>query len=221
MTGAREHRCTWCGLPQFGENACICDSPDYEWMKQCSRCGTWKDVDHTHIPDDADDEKPVCTGRCIATDGGTETDDARQELIELVALLDEVERRFTKLGQAQMSVGPVLADVDDLREAAIERGKDNDLIPQSTPTAPLQHEARDLSVAVLQTDATDEAGLHDKYAVFEDGEPVADCFVLEPETDPAAREALIRYAEETDDEELAQDLCDWVTAICTEGNDDE
>jgi hypothetical protein len=60
-------------------------------------------------------------------------------------------------------------------------------------------------------------GLYEKYEVYKDGEPVPNCFVLEPESDSAAREALIRYAEETDDEELADDLRKWVTRLCTRG----
>lgn len=60
-------------------------------------------------------------------------------------------------------------------------------------------------------------GLYAKYEVTKDGEPVEDCFVLEPENDSAAREALIRYAEETDNEELAEDLREWVVELCTRG----
>lgn len=63
-----------------------------------------------------------------------------------------------------------------------------------------------------------ERGLHAKYEVRKDGETVEDCFVLEPEDDSAAREALIRYAEETDNEDLAEDLREWVTGICTRGD---
>lgn len=58
-----------------------------------------------------------------------------------------------------------------------------------------------------------EGGLYQKYEVRKDGEPVEDCFVLEPEDDSTARRALETYANETEDEELAQDLRDWVTAI--------
>lgn len=65
-----------------------------------------------------------------------------------------------------------------------------------------------------------DGGLYEKYEVRKDGEPVEDCFVLEPEDDSAAREALIRYAEETDDEELAEDLREWVTDLCTRGDVD-
>jgi hypothetical protein len=69
---------------------------------------------------------------------------------------------------------------------------------------------------------TDEQnGLYGKYEVYEDGDRVEGCFVLEPESDPAAREAMIRYAEETDDEQLAEDLRQWVTNLCTRGDADE
>lgn len=62
-----------------------------------------------------------------------------------------------------------------------------------------------------------EEGLYSKYEVTKDGEPVEGCFVLEPEDDSAAREALIRYAEETDNAELAEDLREWVVELCTRG----
>jgi hypothetical protein len=70
------------------------------------------------------------------------------------------------------------------------------------------------------TDET-EQGLYPKYEVFKNGEPVEDCFVLKPRSDTAAREALIRYAEETDNDELADGLREWVTAICTRGSNEE
>lgn len=57
-------------------------------------------------------------------------------------------------------------------------------------------------------------GLHERYSVAKDGEAVEECFVLEPGDDPAAREALIAYAEETDNDDLAQDLREWVTEVC-------
>jgi hypothetical protein len=59
-------------------------------------------------------------------------------------------------------------------------------------------------------------GLYAKYEVRKDGAPVEECFVLEPEEDAAARRALETYAEETDDEELAQDLRVWLAAIAIE-----
>lgn len=68
------------------------------------------------------------------------------------------------------------------------------------------------------TDA--KQGLYAKYEVTKNGERVENCFVLEPENDSAAREALIRYAEETDDEQLADDLREWVTSLCTRGDAD-
>jgi len=66
----------------------------------------------------------------------------------------------------------------------------------------------------------DDRGLYEKYEVRKDGEPVESCFVLEPESDSAAREALIEYAEHTDDEELAADLRSGVADICTRGGSD-
>lgn len=53
------------------------------------------------------------------------------------------------------------------------------------------------------------SGLYKKYEVRKGGEPVEDCFVLEPADDPAAREALLSYASATEDDELAEDLREW------------
>lgn len=58
--------------------------------------------------------------------------------------------------------------------------------------------------------ATDQTGLYSKYEVRRGGEPVEDCFVLEPESDEAAREALWTYAAETDNEELSEDIKMWL-----------
>ncbi|MBX0325789.1 hypothetical protein EGH21_22485 [Halomicroarcula sp. F13] len=52
-------------------------------------------------------------------------------------------------------------------------------------------------------------GLYDKYEVYRDGEPVEECFVLEPADDPAAREALLSYASATDDDALSDELRKW------------
>lgn len=53
-------------------------------------------------------------------------------------------------------------------------------------------------------------GLYSKYTVLEDGEPVEDCFVLEPADDPAAIAAIEAYADATNDESLAEDLRAWI-----------
>ena len=58
-----------------------------------------------------------------------------------------------------------------------------------------------------------ERGLYEKYAVTKDGDPVEDCFVLEPADDPAARIALKAYAVATEDDDLAADLFDWLREI--------
>ncbi|WP_436348901.1 hypothetical protein [Natronorubrum sp. FCH18a] len=56
-------------------------------------------------------------------------------------------------------------------------------------------------------------GLYGKYNVFKDGEPVENCFVLEPETDEAARAALKAYAMATKNEELTEDLRERVDGL--------
>jgi len=78
------------------------------------------------------------------------------------------------------------------------------------------------------TDVSSDTGLYGKYEVTEDGSAVEDCFVLEPETDPAARAALATYAEQTDDEDLQRDLQAWLASLRNQpgnaprpGGDDE
>lgn len=58
--------------------------------------------------------------------------------------------------------------------------------------------------------------LQEKFEVYKDGEPVEDCFVLQPESDPAAERAIEAYASETDNEELAQALRSWLVDIVLE-----
>ena len=60
---------------------------------------------------------------------------------------------------------------------------------------------------------TVENGLYGKYRVEKDGEVIEECFVLEPENDPAARIALAAYAEATEDQELTDDLHDWLGCL--------
>lgn len=66
-------------------------------------------------------------------------------------------------------------------------------------------------VKIVETDGGQ--GLYQKYEVTRDGEPVDNCFVLEPESDAAAFEALRAYAGATDDPELAADLWDWISTL--------
>lgn len=58
-------------------------------------------------------------------------------------------------------------------------------------------------------------GLRRKYNVFkaDTGEPVENCFVLRPERDVAARDALRAYIVATDNLELARDLDDWLNEL--------
>ncbi len=55
-------------------------------------------------------------------------------------------------------------------------------------------------------------GLKVKYRVYKarNGEPVENCFVLRPDKDMAARMAIRRYAECTENRQLAADLEMWV-----------
>lgn len=56
------------------------------------------------------------------------------------------------------------------------------------------------------------AGLKGKYLVFkaDTGEQVSNCFVLRPDKDTAAVEALRAYANTTDNKTLAEDIYNWV-----------
>jgi len=56
------------------------------------------------------------------------------------------------------------------------------------------------------------AGLKGKYLVFkaDTGEQVSNCFVLRPDKDTAAVEALRAYARNTNNETLAEDIYNWV-----------
>lgn len=55
-------------------------------------------------------------------------------------------------------------------------------------------------------------GLKAKYLVFgaASGREIKNCFVLRPDKDPAAVEALRAYASATDNETLAEDIYNWV-----------
>lgn len=56
------------------------------------------------------------------------------------------------------------------------------------------------------------AGLKGKYLVFkaDTGEQVSNCFVLRPDKDTGAVEALRAYANTTDNKTLAEDIYNWV-----------
>gem|GEM_PF-5962791 len=58
----------------------------------------------------------------------------------------------------------------------------------------------------------DDNGLYAKYRVYKNnsGEPVENCFVLQPEKDPAAVEALRVYAGATTNKQLAEDILSWI-----------
>ena len=65
-----------------------------------------------------------------------------------------------------------------------------------------------------------DRGLYVKYHVtkIRDGKVVDGCFVLRPDIDPAAVEALRVYAKTTDNRMLAHDINVWMNNICGAGN---
>lgn len=91
--------------------------------------------------------------------GGTE----RQKLVEIVALLDEIDHKFNRLGgQQSMSVGPVLTDVQELRESVVERGKGYGILDESETVTELRVDANDLDVVVQSTTETERIGGDDE-----------------------------------------------------------
>ena len=58
-------------------------------------------------------------------------------------------------------------------------------------------------------------GLYSKYTVIDNTthEVIQDCFVLRPDKDPTAEDALLFYAEATQNEELAVDLAHWLQEL--------
>jgi len=60
---------------------------------------------------------------------------------------------------------------------------------------------------------TKKDGLYEKYVVTKDGEPVDDCFVLRPNRDPAARLAILKYADVTDNPILSVHLILWLEGL--------
>lgn len=61
-----------------------------------------------------------------------------------------------------------------------------------------------------------DKGLYNKYQIInrETGkEAEGDYFVLKPAADPAARAALMAYAQATSNQQLAMDIAFWVSAI--------
>lgn len=77
---------------------------------------------------------------------------------------------------------------------------------------------RDANTKETNNAEEDREGLYGKYEVTENGDPVPDCFVLEPGTDKAARMAIRTYAEYTPDGELSEDLIEWMDEL--EGEDE-
>lgn len=60
-----------------------------------------------------------------------------------------------------------------------------------------------------------QIGLYPKFEVksTNTGEIVGDCFVLRPDRDPAAIEAILAYAQATENKQLQEDLIEWVHSL--------
>ena len=71
-------------------------------------------------------------------------------------------------------------------------------------------EAKPLKQYLTQID--EYAGLKSKFLVFkaDTGERIENCFVLRPDKDCAAVEALRAYAEATENKTLAEDIYNWI-----------
>jgi hypothetical protein len=80
----------------------------------------------------------------------------RENIVEIIALLDEVERRFHSLGKESMSIGPILEDVSDLQQNVVDRGIGYGVLDKSTPMAQLKHEALDVDIAVSDDGDSDD-----------------------------------------------------------------
>lgn len=63
--------------------------------------------------------------------------------------------------------------------------------------------------------AEENTGLYPKYTVIKNdtGKLVTDCFILKPKSDEVARKALLFYAENCGNEQLANDLKCWIESI--------
>jgi hypothetical protein len=63
---------------------------------------------------------------------------------------------------------------------------------------------------------TERSGSSPVYVYYT--KPDTESFTLEPETDEAAREAILAYADSTDDDVVAADLREWIDQL--EADDD-
>ncbi len=128
-------------------------------------------------------------------------DDVRAKLIKLIATkscFQDIEncvllrhKKFTDCSLCYCGCRRIGEVVDHLIENGVTVGK------------PLEGHLRPI-------DAYE--GLKGKYLVFkaDTGERVENCFVLRPDKDKAAVEALRAYAEATDNKILSEDIYNWV-----------
>jgi len=73
-------------------------------------------------------------------------------------------------------------------------------------------------VVLPKPEEYDYDGLKVKYLVFKarNNTPVENCFVLRPDKDPAAIQALMSYSVHTENKQLAADISNWIEHIIRE-----
>lgn len=91
-----------------------------------------------------------------STGEGQEMGVEREGIIELMALLEEVENRLSELDNDEwVSDGSTLADIDSLRDRLVKRGKWCGVINESTNTMTLQSQASEIDITLRKGDGAE------------------------------------------------------------------
>lgn len=84
------------------------------------------------------------------------SDEDRKDMVELMALVDEIDHRLNAIGGDQrMSVGPVLSQIRELRQEITERGKNYGMIGESVSEMDLRADASNLDVKITEENNED------------------------------------------------------------------
>lgn len=105
-------------------------------------------------------------------------------------------------------------DLPDKQQEQLAAYEDSGLSPEQVQELAKAKVAGRL-VVLPPFEDEDYAGLKAKYRVYRarNGEPVEDCFVLQPNKDMVARAALECYASDTPNQELGRDILIWLDGI--------
>lgn len=95
------------------------------------------------------------------------------------------------------------------RDDAVDRARENYI------KFVRQKEENENSIKLPEPKKSDYMGLKVKYRVFKakDNSPVEGCFVLRPDVDSVARDALREYARKTNNRNLSMDILNWIRCI--------